>query len=189
MIKTLTIILDTSIFANPDSNHHFGKNPQEAWANFLEIAQKRQNINFLMPPTIYEELMKFMEIEPQPEKSLIIEKRPPASYQENMPALFIYEFIEEMRGRINKGLRIGEKFTRKALKGGEEETMIKSFRDEYRVALREGFLDSKGDFDLILLAKETHGQLATADQGLIKWAAKLGITCLNAEELTTLVSG
>ena len=105
--------------------------------------------------------------------------------------MFVYEFIEEMRLRINKGLRIAEKYSRKSLhnaagtksKRSPDETLIKTLRQEYRVALREGVLDSKQDFDLLLLAKELNAYLATIDGGLIHWAQKIGICCITAEEL------
>ena len=89
-----------------------------------------------------------------------------------------------MRARINKGLRIAEKYSR--LNNNEES--IKNLRREYRVALREGVIDSKEDFDLILLAKELDAYLATSDQGLVTWARKLGINCIGAEELKELIA-
>ena len=124
-------------------------------------------------------------------KATLLNKKPPSSYALGVPAMLVYEFIEEMRQRINKGLRIAEKYTRKGLKaaGGrdKEEETIKSLRQEYRVALREGIIDSKPDFDLILLAKELEAYLATSDSGLVKWARKLGISCISAEELKELI--
>ena len=88
-----------------------------------------------------------------------------------------------MRKRINKGLRIAEKYSRPDLKKKNEEQLIQTLRQEYRTALREGMVDSKEDFDLILLAKELKAYLATYDKGLIKWANKLGISCIGSEEL------
>lgn len=193
MKKALNIILDTSIFVNPDSRFFFGKTPKEALSNFLDKIKDKKELSCYIPPSVYEELMKFIDKSPPTKKTLLINKKPPSSYQASIPAMLIYEFIEEMRLRVNKGLRIAEKYARKGLntssaadKKSEEDT-IKTLRQEYRVALREGILDSKEDFDLILLAKEINGQLATTDQGLVKWAKKLGITCLNAQELKELV--
>jgi RNA ligase partner protein len=132
--------------------------------------------------------MKFIEEKIPVEKSIRLEKKPPSSYETPITALFLYEFIEEMRNRVNKGLRIAEKYARRGLAGGKEEEIVKAVREEYRVALREGILDSKEDFDLILLAKELNCYLATSDNGLIKWAHKLGIACLSAPELKELIS-
>ena len=161
MKNTLKIVLDTSIFVNPDSHHLFGKSPSEALINFLDGLKEQKGINCFMPPSVYEELMKFMENKIPTKKTIIIDKKPPSSYQTSVPALIVYEFIEEIRQRINKGLRVAEKHTRKGLKAylqekdiDTEKGIIKNLRDEYRRALREGIIDSKEDFDLILLAKE-----------------------------------
>lgn len=194
MKNTLKIVVDTSIFINPDSHHLFGKTPKEALANFLQSLKGTSNIKCYIPPSVYEELMKFMESGISAEDFVIIDKKPPASYQSAVPALLVYEFIEEVRQRINKGLRVAEKHTRKGLKNyledknpDAEKEIIKNLRDEYRRALREGIIDSKEDFDLILLAKEMDAHLATSDQGLVKWAQKLGITCVSAKELKEIL--
>ncbi|MCK4519600.1 MAG: RNA ligase partner protein [Candidatus Omnitrophica bacterium] len=188
------IILDTSIFVNPDSRTYFGNTVSKAFCNFLDLIKDKKHINCYIPPSIYEELTKFIEKLPPVEKTILINKKPPSSYQTPVSAMLVYEFIEEMRLRINKGLRIAEKYTRKGLaapmptRNERNEELIKSLRQEYRAALREGIIDSKEDFDLVLLAKELNAYLATSDQGLVKWAQKLGIPCLNAQELKEIVT-
>lgn len=194
MTKSLDIILDTSLFVNPDSRTYFGNKPSEAFCGFLDLLKDKKNINCYIPPSIYEELLKFMDKLPPLKKTKLINKKPPSSYQTPMSAILMYEFIEEMRLRINKGLRIAEKYARKGLttsiptKNEKNEELIKSLRQEYRTALREGIVDSKEDFDLILLAKELNAYLATSDQGLVKWAQKLGITCIDAQELKEILT-
>ncbi len=175
------------MFVNPDARYIFGKTSHQALTNFLEEISKKKGIKFFMPPSIYAELLHFIEPHPVPPKIILIERKPPAKYEKTVPALFLYEFIEEMRERINKGLRIGEKYVRRVLKTKEEGETIKSLRQEYRVALREGIIDSKEDFDLLLLAKELDAYLATSDNGLITWAHKLGIKCITAQELKALI--
>jgi hypothetical protein len=186
-MKKINIVVDTSIFVNPDSRVFFGQTPQKAWEKFLDYSKKKKNVFCFMPPSVYEEFLNFLEKDLSSKEKILIHKKPPSSYQIQIPALFLYEFIEEMRSRINKGLRIAEKYTRKAKKE-KEEKLIKSLREEYRTALREGIIDSKQDFDLILLAKEIKGLLATSDQGLVKWAQKLGITCISSQELKALIT-
>lgn len=194
MKKTLHIILDTSVFVNPDSRTFFGNTPKEAFSNFLDQLKDKKHINCYIPPSVYEELAKFIEKMPPTKKTVLINKKPPSSYQTPIPAMLVYEFIEEIRLRINKGLRIAEKYTRKGLmapvptKKERSEELIKNLRQEYRVALREGIIDSKEDFDLVLLSKELNAYLATSDLGLVKWAQKLGITCINAQELKEIVT-
>lgn len=192
MRKDLHIVLDTSIFVNPDSRNFFGNTPKEAFSNFLDSLAEKKHINCYIPPSVYEELMKFVGKLPSGKNTTLINKKPPSSYQTPVPAMLVYEFIEEMRLRVNKGLRISEKYLRKDIKpkvsdNNNEDELMKSLRQEYRVALREGILDSKEDFDLILLAKEINAYLATSDKGLIKWAQKLGISCISAMELKEVI--
>lgn len=187
MKKQQKIIVDTSIFVNPDSRCVFGATPDEALSSFLLRLRQNPALRCYMPPSAWEELSIFLKNIPAPAESILIKKQPPSSYQEPVPALFVYEIIEEMRMRINKGLRIAEKYTRRGANNREQDT-IKKLRTEFRGALREGIIDSKADFDLILLAKEIKAYLATSDNGLAKWARKLGIPCLEAQELHALLA-
>ena len=188
MKKELKIVIDTSIFINPDAHRFFGNNPLSALNAILNKIKEKSDISCYIPPTVYEELMKLLENPQQLSETTVIIKKPPSSYEDSIPALLFYEFIEDMRLRINKGLRTAEKYTRRALKETNEDEIIKSLREAYRAALREGTVDSKEDFDLILLAKELNAYLATADKGLIKWAGKLGITCISAKELKEVLA-
>jgi len=183
----MRIVLDTNIFVNPDSRYLFGKTPKEAFNNFLKLIAKKDNILCYMPPSIYEELAKFIGQTNISSQTVLINKKPPSVYELSIPSLMFYELIEEVRLRINKGLRVAEKFTRRALRSKEEEEIIKSLREEYRIALREGIIDSRQDCDLLLLSKELKAYLATSDKGLIKWSHKLGINCITAQELRTFV--
>lgn len=187
MKKLIKIIIDTSIFINPASHIFFGETPKIALENFLSQLSKK-SITCYIPPSVYEELMSFFDPGYSCANLTLMNKRPPSSYQNQIPALFVYEFIDEMRSRMNKGLRVAEKYSRKMLKDSKEEENIKSLREEYRIALREGIIDSKEDFDLILLAKELDAFLATSDQGLVKWAHKLGIACLSGIELKEILN-
>ncbi|MBP7087776.1 MAG: RNA ligase partner protein [Candidatus Omnitrophica bacterium] len=192
MKKKWLIVLDTSIFVNPDSRFLFGQTPREAFGNFLQRLENKRDVSCYIPPSVYNELIKFIEKAPAAEKMVLIELKPPSIYESPLPAILIYEFIEEMRARINKGLRVAEKYTRKGLDNNghseKEEDIVKNLRQEYRIALREDIIDSKEDFDLILLAKELKACLATSDKGLIKWAQKLGITCIDAIALQELIN-
>ncbi|MCE5195127.1 MAG: RNA ligase partner protein [Nitrospiraceae bacterium] len=176
--KRSTVVLDTSLFVNPEVRDSFGKTPTEALENFLSIAAQVPTLEFYMPPSIFEELLNFIE----PEKIsgdllVLLHQKPPKKYELTCPAFLLYELIEDIRERINKGLRVAEKAVRGAAKSGEEE-VVKDLRRKYREALREGIIDSKEDVDLILLARELDALLVTADQGLIKWAEKFGIRWL-----------
>jgi hypothetical protein len=181
------IVIDTSIFVNPESRKFFGNKPHDAFNNFLVELGRRKKISCFIPPSVYQELENFTGTN-DPKKIVTINKKPPSKYQLQIPAIFFYQLIEETRDRVNKGLRIAEKYSRRALGKKEEGDLIKNLRHEYRIALREGILDSREDCDLVLLAQELNAYLATSDNGLIHWAQKLGINCISAAELKALIS-
>ena len=181
MRKPASVVLDTSIFVNPDVRGSFGSTPTEALDTFLAIAARIPILEFYMPPSIFEELLSFIDRDKLPGDLLVyLHQRPPKKYEMTTPAFFLYELIEDLRDRINKGLRIAEKAVRGA-EGKKPDEVIQDLRRKYREALREGIIDSKEDVDMILLAKELDALLVTADKGAIKWAEKLGIEWLVPE--------
>ncbi|MEK7297572.1 MAG: RNA ligase partner protein [Planctomycetota bacterium] len=173
--KQERIIIDTSIFTNPDVYQSFGESPTESLRSFLQIIGKLDGPTFYMPPSIFQELLNFVEIKDIPtDLQIRIFQKPPKRYEITVPAFLLYELIEDVRHRIDKGLRLAEEAVRETSPETEPE-MIANLRKKYRAALREGIIDSKEDVDLILLAKEMDGILMSADTGIVKWADKLGI--------------
>ncbi|MDP2166984.1 MAG: RNA ligase partner protein [Thermodesulfovibrionales bacterium] len=188
-LKKNQVVLDTSLFVNPDVRKSFGANPTEALENFLSLAREVPMIEFYMPPSVFEELMNFVEPDKiPPDLFVYLHQKPPMRYELSTPALFIYELIEDMRERVNKGLRFAEKAVRSAETKKADE-VIQDLRRKYREALREGIIDSKEDVDLILLAKELNALLVTADKGAIKWAEKLGVEWLIPERFREYLIG
>ena len=174
-------VLDTSLFVNPDVRASFGENPTAALENFLFMAAQVPIFEFYMPPSIFRELQNFIEPEKIPIDLLVyIHQKPPKKHEIPVPGFLLYELVEDIRERVNKGLRLAEKAVRTA-EGKPADEIIQDFRRKYREALREGIIDSKEDVDLILLAKELDGILVTADQGAIKWADKMGVKWLVPE--------
>ena len=180
------IILDTGVFVG----QFFGKSPIESFNNFLSLIAKNKGHRFYMPPSVLEELKKFIDESDIGIKSLnVLRIKAPKKHELSVPAYFLYTFVTDMRKRIDKGLRIAENATRS---DGKMDEIIKSLRATYREAMREGIIDSKEDVDLLLLAKELNGILVTADKGLTFWAQELGIPTLEPEEVKirlTQVSG
>lgn len=177
--KKESVVLDTSIFVNPEVRVDFGKTPTEAIEGFVSLALQIPTLEFYMPPSVFKELFNFVD-----EKKIsgdllaVLRQKPPKRHELSCPAFLLYELIEDIRERINKGLRVAEKAVRNLNKGTEEKEIIQSLRRNYREALRDGIIDSKEDVDLILLAKELDALLVTIDHGVIKWAEKLGIRWL-----------
>ncbi|MFH0933194.1 MAG: RNA ligase partner protein [Nitrospirota bacterium] len=183
------VVLDTSLFVNPDVRKGFGDTPTEALEAFLFLAAQIHILEFYMPPSILEELLHFVEKDKIPEDLLLIlHQKPPKKHELKCPAFLLYELIEDIRERVNKGLRIAEKAVRGVETKGSDE-IIQDLRRKYREALREGIIDSKEDVDLLLLAMELDAMLVTADQGLIKWAEKLGIKWLFPEKFKSYLLG
>jgi len=176
------IVLDTSLFVNPDVRNDFGGSPTEAISEFLLLAEQVPSLEFYMPSSIFRELLNFVDKRKIPGRLLaVLHQKSPSKHEMTCPAVFLYELIEDIRDRINKGLRIAEKAVRGAAQT-EERQLIQNMRKSYREALREGIIDSKEDVDLILLAKELDALLVTVDHGAITWAEKLGIRWLLPEK-------
>ena len=183
------VVLDTSLFVNPDARTSLGDTPTEALETFLFLAAQIHILEFYMPPSIFEELLHFVDKDKIPGDLLVIlHQKPPKRHELKCPAFLLYELIDDMRERVNKGLRIAEKAVRGAEKRKADE-MIQDLRRKYREALREGIIDSKEDVDLLLLAMELEALLITADQGLIRWAEKLGIQWLFPEKFRDYLMG
>ncbi|MHC4308194.1 MAG: RNA ligase partner protein [Planctomycetota bacterium] len=187
-LKEECFVIDTSIFTNPDVYITFGRTPTTALKNFLKLTTKLEGPNFYMPPSIYEELMNFVDIDKIPKDLQVrIFQKPPKKYEMNVPAFLLYELIEDVRHRIDKGLRVAEQAVREVINDNEPDT-INNLRRKYRSALREGIIDSKEDVDLILLARELDGILVTADKGIMTWADKLGIRYVESRNLRGIIN-
>jgi len=183
------IVLDTSLFVNPDIRNDFGNTPTEAINAFLKLAEQLPGIEFYMPSSIFKELLNFVDKDKIPARLLsVLHQKSPSKHELTCPAFLLYELIEDMRGRINKGLRFAEKAVRSVGKASERD-IIQALRKNYREALREGIIDSKEDVDLILLAKELNALLVTADRGAINWAEKMGIRWLLPERFKDYLLG
>lgn len=169
------LILDTSIFVNPDVRGSFGDSPEKAINEFLRLAKGSDSMEFYMPTSVLNELFYFVNKEKISDDFYrIIRVKSPDKNQLKCPAILFYELVEEIRTRVNKGLRVAESAVKSVSNKGVDET-IKDLRKKYREALREGIIDSKEDVDLIFLSLELRATLITGDQGLIKWADKFGI--------------
>ena len=183
------VVLDTSLFVNPDVRTSLGRNPTEALETFLFMAAQIHILEFYMPPSTFQELLNFIEKERiTGDMLLFLRQKPPKKHELKCPAFLLYELIEDMRDRVNRGLRVAESAVRSTEKKKIDE-VIQDMRKKYREALREGIIDSKEDVDLLLLAMELDALLVTADQGLIKWAEKLGIRWLIPEKFGEYLAG
>jgi hypothetical protein len=188
----MRFVLDTSIFVNPDVRDKFGENPTEAMKTFLRHAEALfGRVEFYMPPGIYREVVHFVDVEEVlPDLELYIIKKPPNVHDIKIPAFVVYELVEDIRRRIDKGLRVAEKAVREGvIETDNIDRIIQKLRRNYRKALREGIVDSKEDFELILLAKELDATIVSADVGILTWAQKMGIKWIDAANFREVLEG
>ncbi|MFC7131958.1 MULTISPECIES: RNA ligase partner protein [Salinibaculum] len=199
-------VLDTSLFLTPEIRGD-DESVEETCVRLLDdIAEARleHGISCYMPPSIYEELTTMLRDRDVSQATIqklntwVITKSP-AHYEVMIPAEMVYEFIDEMSERVDRGLRVSEKAVRKAEQKRDEtvedhdymteiDRVISELRDEYRDALRQGVLDSREDFDLLILARELDAGVVTEDQGIINWAEDFGLRYLYGRDFPALLS-
>jgi len=197
-------VLDTSLFLTPEIRGE-GEDVEDACLDLLElIAEAKLNlgISCYMPPSIREELTIMLDdrnVDPVVYSRMTtwVITKAPAHYEVMIPAEMVYEFIDEMSERVNRGLRVSEKAVRKTEEAREGEPehehmtqvdrVISELRDEYRDALRQGVLDSREDFDLLVLARELDAGVVTEDKGIISWAEDFGLRYIRGKDFPTLL--
>lgn len=184
------LIPDTSIFTNPDVYRQFGEDPSTAFQNFLLIvAELEGDVGVYLPTSVYDELKRMLpHLKVPPRARSVLKVKSPKKYELYIPAFLMYEFIEEIRNRINKGLRVAEEAV-KALSQKMPEEVLKSLRKKYREVLREGIIDSKEDLEIILLALELDGVVLSADRGVLHMADSLGLRFWEPKEIKETLEG
>ncbi len=183
-------VLDTSVFTNPDVYAQFGPDTLAAVRQFLVLAQ-RSGDEFYMPGLVYDELRAIGDLgEVAPAFERLVRIRSPQRFSLQIPAYVLYEFIEEVRRRIDRGLRIAEEHARISHRmpaTGDLGPTITRLRERYREALRQGIVDSREDADVFLLAYELGAGLVSADAGLRKWADKVGVRLISPGSFRSLL--
>lgn len=198
-------VLDTSAFVTEKIRLE-DESLEDAVDRLLDTvaeAKLRLNISCYMPPSVYDELTTILESRDGDEEVMSklntwVIKKNPDRYGVTVPAEIIYGFIDEMSDRVNRGLRVSEKAVRKAEESEAEtvedhdhmtevDEVISDLRQEYRTTLRQGVLDSREDFDLLVLARELDAGVVTEDRGIIKWAEDFGLRYLEGEDFPSLL--
>lgn len=183
-MPTKKFVIDTSLFVNPHAREKFGKDPSSAIMAFMAQVEGL-DIDIYMPPSVFSELKNFVDAKAMEELELFVKKRAPNTYSIYLPAAVLYDFIEDVRMRINKGLRLAEEFAKDNRPDNDEK--LRRLRDKYREAMRTGIIDSKEDFELVLLAKELEAILITSDEGVMKFANQVGCEYLQADKFHPLL--
>jgi len=69
----------------------------------------------------------------------------------------------------------------------DADQIVSDLRDKYRSALRRGVLDSREDFDLLVLGRELDAGVVTEDRGIIAWTEDFGLRYLRGREFPDLL--
>lgn len=205
-------VLDTTAFTDNKLREQLGEGELIPAADCLLdlIARSRikLNISCHMPPVTYKEFADYMARYDCPAEIMIksetwIVKKSPNRYDTKIPSEIFFEYVQDMRKRMNKGMKISENAMWQAaveslvmMSRGEEKTKIemeiigkaiKDFRKKYRATLRKGTLDSAPDLDVLLLAKELGAGVVAADEGIKKWSERLGLRFLEAKSFPQML--
>ena len=198
MIYKQRLVFDTSAFTNalPFKKSQDSVKFALDLVNLLAEARMKLKISCYIPyPTVYQELILSLKSRKCKESTIIkvdtwLVKKTPDRFEVKIPAEILYDYISAMRERMNKGLRIAEEAVEAANKGGKATNgdVVKTLRNKYKIALRQGILDSKEDLDVLLLAKELDAAVVTADEGIAKWAERMGLRFVEARVFPGMIA-
>ncbi|WP_276302440.1 RNA ligase partner protein [Halorussus lipolyticus] len=198
-------VLDTSVFFT-DEIRRDDEDLQETVLRLLDLiaeAKLELGISCYVPPSIYDELSSMLEDRGVSDEvfsklNTWVIKKHPSRFEVSIPAEIVFEFIDEMSDRVDRGLRVSEEAVREAqaldgdpLEGQEYMTdvdqLVSDLRGKYRSALRQGVLDSHEDFDLLILARELDAGVVTEDMGIINWSEDFGLRYLRGRDFPSLL--
>ncbi|MDQ2049581.1 RNA ligase partner protein [Natronolimnohabitans sp. A-GB9] len=198
-------VLDTSLFIT-DEIRRDDESLEDAVLRLLElIANARLNlgISCYVPPTIHDELTTMLEARDVDDEiysklnTWVIRKHP-NRYEVSVPANVVFSFVDEMSDRVDRGLRVSEKAVREVEEAADEpledhehmteiDAIVSDLREKYRRAMRTGVLDSREDFDLLILARELEAGVVTEDNGIIDWTEDFGLRYIRGREFPDLL--
>lgn len=199
-------VLDTSVFITEEIRRD-EESLEEAVDRLLDLiarAKLELNISCYMPPSVYRELTTMLEERDVSEEvfsklNTWVIKKNPARFEVMIPADVVYGFIDEMSDRVNRGLRVSEEAVRRAEESRDRDAdadhehmsavdeVISDLREKYRNTLRRGVLDSREDFDLLILGRELDAGVVTEDTGIISWAEDFGLRYLKGRDFPALL--
>jgi len=180
------IIIDTNVFVNPDSRKYFGKTPTAAFKNFLKKTGDYPHLGLYVPVSIFEEMKNFIHMDKVPKGMLkAVTSKEPNWKKLSMPAVLLYRLTDEFQTRVNKGLRRTERALKEAQEGLALKDTLAKLKQDHNTLLRENFIDSGEDVELLFLTKQLEGILITTDKGIIKWSEILGIRYLEPSDFLT----
>src|SRR3990167_7533443 len=194
-------VIDTNLLFNMEGNMGLGEKTEVIVKSLTRVFQKiAANVKIYMPPSIKAEIESFFD---DPGQTFLqdffssVTIKSPNLSEIMVSSRVMASFIDECRTRAYRGMNVAEEGISKAATDfmGKENlprkefqiavgSIIKSFRERFRNATRTNFIDSNGDFDLIMLAREQDAYLVSTDEGVIRWGRLFGV-----KEMTSVVFG
>ncbi len=194
----LVFVIDTSGVTDPRLREVFGVASLDGvvreYARLLIRSHIVLGSEFYTTPSTALELRAFLErngVAPDAVEMLMgaITIRSPDLYTTRIPAIVMSDWISDMLMRITKGLRVAEESLRRtaqrSYQSGEKSDRnllkdiiaeeIHQLRQKYREATRKGVIDTRVDFDLVVLAHELKAELVTNDTGVMRLCEQLGV--------------
>lgn len=193
-----TYILDTNFFINLQRPLGLGASKEDVVESVVkktEALVRDGLLQLLTTPASFDELVGFFQDQDEIKKKLlrVVSIQSPDTSHLTINADLFVVLVEEIGKRLYRGLRVTEETVRTVISDSQKtprelsEIHIKTLREKYRKATREGFLDSTVDLGLILLAKQTNGTLVSSDNGLLMWAQRFGCKQLFPEFFSTKI--
>lgn len=195
-------VLDTTAFTDTKLINHFGGDVRDVTNRLTElisIGRLRLNISCYMPQSTFQELKGFLlenkcSIRDIDQVEAWIVRKSPERYSVLLSSQVIYEYVSDVRDRLDQGMSIVRKAIKEAIKQHErilieksnqttedlENYLSKNFEDKYRQKMRRGVLDSLPDIDTLILAKELNAGVVAADSGIKAWTERMGIRFVEA---------
>lgn len=193
-------VLDTSVFMSVDIRDQ-DQEMIDAIDELMELIEdkSREGHEFYMPSTTFQEFREIMENKASDDLISRIEAwiktMGSPRHDEELPAETVYQFVEEMRKRIDRGLRVSEEAIREVPETEEpdkehytkEDVVVSELRDDYREAMRKGVPDSGEDLDLLILSRHLDATLVSEDNGVLNWAEEFGTRHLTGRKLPEIL--
>ena len=121
-------------------------------------------------------------------------RKSPDRYSVLLSSQVIYEYVSDVRDRLDQGMTIVRRAIKETIKSceqnglddngiskqGMEKTISRTFEEKYRQKMRRGVLDSLPDIDTLILAKELDAGVVSADTGIKQWTERMGIRFVDA---------
>ena len=155
-------VLDTSLFIT-DEIRREDESLEAAVLRLLDLvatARLELNISCYMPPSIHDELATMLRDRDVSDEVFSrldtwVVRKSPDRYGVTIPANIVYNFIDEMSDRVNRGLRVSEEALREVqqldpekLAAGDDEYMTEADRAHgrpTRAPNRRGLIDREGN--------------------------------------------